>query len=105
MTHSLLKDIDEALRDAVVSQHPPVPTVAQMVNATGLHPIADGRTTRARHARPWCAAMVYLDAKDALDNVQVTGRRVDRSFIGGAMSLLAREVDAAEWTLGAVGPR
>lgn len=103
-TTSVLKTIDQALIDAVVAEctplEQPIPSVAQQVNETGLHPIANGRTTRARHAAPWRAAFAYLDAKDALDGVQPTGRHVDRTR--GCMHLHDDELEAAVWTLGAV---
>lgn len=102
---TVLKTIDDALLECVTNEEHPLthpPTVAQQVNDTGLHPIAEGRTTRAKHAEPWRAAFAYLDAKDALDGVQATGRHVDRTFLVGRMGLLEREVEAAVWTLGAV---
>lgn len=99
---SILKTIDDALDDVLVAEVTRPESVAEQVNRTGLHPVtAGGRGRRHAHALPWCAGHVYLDAKDALDGVQVTGRHVDRSILP-RMSLLAHEVECAVWTLGAV---
>lgn len=78
-----------------------VESVAAQVDRTGLHPIADGRTRRARHALPWNRFAVWSDADLALAGEVPTGRHVDRSYLT-SMSLLAREVEAAVWTEKAV---
>lgn len=76
-----------------------VPTCTQMVARTGMHPIAEGRSTRGAHMAPWTPERVWLDANDGLACIASTGRRVDRDYLGGAMPLLPAEVEAAAYTV------
>lgn len=81
-----------------------LPSIKELIDTTGLHPIASHRAP-GRHAAPWCADRVLADALDGLDRVEpITPRHKARAgfFPGDRIPLTSEEVRAALWTVKAL---